>query len=101
MVTFQPDGQTLEVPVGATLLAAVLRVGRPIGYACRGRGVCVACRLRVEGPLSPIEADERTLLDQLTTPAPAPDEPEGHPSGYRIACLARILGDVRVRADYW
>ncbi len=89
-MTFEPDGQTLEVTPGTSLLAAVLRAGRPIGYACRGLGVCVACRLRVEGPLSPVGEAEARLLAALEEPAP-----------YRIACLARIVGDVRVRADYW
>ncbi len=89
-VTFEPGGETLDVPSGTPLLAAVLRVGRPIGYACRGRGVCVTCRLRVIGGLSEITDAERRLLDTL-------DEPDA----YRIACLARIQGEVRVRADYW
>lgn len=89
-VRFDPDGQRLEVHRGTSLLAAVLRAGRPVGYACRGRGVCVACRLRVTGPTSAIDPAEQALLDTLDDPA-----------AYRIACLARIEGDVSVRADYW
>lgn len=89
-LTFLPDGATLDVPAGTTLLAAVLRAGRPIGYACRGRGICVACRLRVEGPVSPPSDAERQLLAGLE-----------HGSAYRIACLCRVEGDCRVRADYW
>lgn len=89
-VTFLPDGATLEVEPGTRLLAAVLRAGRPIGYSCRGLGVCVACRLQVAGPLSPPGVRERRLLARLEAP-----------HTYRIACLARVLGDVQVRADYW
>lgn len=89
-LTFLPDGATIEVPKGTPLLAAVLRAGRPIGYSCRGLGVCVACRLRVEGTVSAPGADERRLLATL---------PE--PEAYRIACLCKIEGDCRVRADYW
>lgn len=89
-ITFLPDRQTLEVPRGTRLLAAVLRAGRPIGYACRGLGVCVACRLRVEGPMSPPDDRERALLARLE-----------EPDAWRIACLARVEGDVEVRADYW
>jgi len=89
-VTFLPEGARLEVPVGCTLLAATLRAGRPIGYACRGRGVCVSCRLRVEGEVSPQTPEESRLLATSSTFA-----------AYRIACLCRIVGDCRVRADYW
>ena len=89
-VTFEPDGQTLEVPAGTPILRAVLRAGRPIGYSCRGAGVCVACRVRVLGTVSPPTPAERALLIRT-------DEPEG----FRIACLARVEGDLSVRADYW
>ncbi|MCB9535837.1 MAG: (2Fe-2S)-binding protein [Myxococcales bacterium] len=90
VVTFLPDGGSLVVREGTTLLAAVLRAGRPIGYSCRGRGVCVACRLLVEGDVAPIEPAEAALLARL-------DDPEG----FRIACLCRVRGDCRVRATYW
>lgn len=89
-VTFLPDGATLDVPPGTPLLAAVLRAGRPLGYSCRGLGVCVACRLRVEGAVSPVEPEEARLLSGLA-----------EPEAYRIACLCRVQGDCRVRADYW
>ena len=90
-VTFLPDGATLNVPAGTPLLGAVLRAGSPIGYACRGLGVCVACRLRVEGSVSGVTEAEARLLATL--------EPET--GAYRIACLCRVEGDCRVRADYW
>lgn len=88
-LTFLPDGATLEVPAGTPLLAAILRAGRPIGYSCRGAGVCTACRVRVEGEVSPVAPDEARLLATLGS------------SAYRVACLCRVVGDCRVRADYW
>jgi ferredoxin len=90
LITFLPDGATLEVPRGTRLLGAVLRANRPIGYSCRGLGVCVACRLRVEGEMAPPDERERRLLARVAEPGP-----------WRIACLARVEGDVTVRADYW
>lgn len=93
LVTFEPDGATIEVPAGTPVLAAVLRASRPLGYACRGRGVCVACRVDVRGEASAVEADEAALLDRLSPEQRGPDT--------RIACLVRVLGDVRVRATYW
>ena len=89
-VTFEPDGAVLEVAAGTPLLTAVLRAGRPIGYACRGQGICVACRLRVRGDVSPIDAAEAALLARLDDPG-----------DQRIACLCRVRGDCAVRADYW
>ena len=89
-LTFRPDGATVEAREGATLLAIVRRAGRPIGFSCRGLGVCLACRLRVEGPMAPPSPAEQALLARIDVPGP-----------WRIACLARIAGDVTVQADYW
>jgi ferredoxin len=91
IVTFLPDRQQVEVSAGARLLTAVQRARRPIGLSCRGRGICVACRLRVQGSMQPIAADEAVLLEKI-------DEP----GAWRIACLARVAdADVQVQADYW
>jgi ferredoxin len=89
-VTFEPDGQTLEVPSGTPLLKAILKAGRPIGYSCRGAGLCIACRVRAKGAVSPPTPAELTLLAKT-------DEP----TAYRIACLARVQGAMTIRADYW
>lgn len=89
-VTFLPDGQTLEVADRTRLLGAIRRAGRPIGYSCRGLGVCLACKVRVEGPCLPPTPEEARLLARITAPG-----------AWRIACLARIAGDVTVGVDYW
>ena len=89
-LTFEPSGRTLEVEPGLPLLAAVLRAGLPIGYACRGLGVCTSCRLRVWGELAPPDAAERTLLRR-----------SGAEAGERLACFVRLTADVRVQAGYW
>ncbi|MSP73875.1 MAG: (2Fe-2S)-binding protein [Myxococcales bacterium] len=89
-LTFLPDGEVVKVARGTKVLAAVLKAGRPIGYACRGLGVCVSCRVRIIGPTSTPSALERVQLATL-------DEP----SAYRLACLCRLEGDASVRADYW
>jgi ferredoxin len=93
VVTFEPDGAVLEVRPGTPLLAAILTARRPIGYACRGLGVCVSCRLQVWGAASPVDVTEAALLARLSPDARVPDQ--------RIACLVRVEGDVRVRASYW
>lgn len=95
IVTFLPDGQRVDAPAGARLMGLVRQAGRPIGSSCRGRGICIACRLRVDGPMQPPDEAERRLLIQI-----AEEDGEGE-GAWRIACLARIAGDVKVRADYW
>jgi ferredoxin len=94
-ITFLPDGETLDVMIGTRLLKVILDAGRPIGYSCRGQGVCTACVLRVVGHASPIGPPEQALLDRL---GPTPSDGEGV---LRIGCFVRVLGDSSVRADYW
>ncbi|MCB9528248.1 MAG: 2Fe-2S iron-sulfur cluster binding domain-containing protein [Myxococcales bacterium] len=94
-VTFRPDGATARVAAGRRLLGVVLGAGRPIGHSCRGLGVCLACGLWVEGPMSPIEPDEARLIARRAGPTSA------GAAAWRIACLARVMGDVTVWTDYW
>ncbi|MEZ4469443.1 MAG: 2Fe-2S iron-sulfur cluster-binding protein [bacterium] len=89
-MTFLPGGRTATIRAGAPLLGIVKAAGLPIGYACRGRGVCLACRLRVEGAQDAPGPAEQALLARIDEPGP-----------WRIACLARVLGDATVQADYW
>lgn len=94
-VTFRPDGGTVRVKRGRRLLGVVLETGRPLGHSCRGMGVCLACGLWVEGPMSPIEPTEARLIARRAGPT------QVGAAAWRIACLARIEGDVTVWADYW
>lgn len=100
-VTLRPSGHQEPARVGATLLAVVRAAGLPIGFSCRGRGVCLACRLHVEGALAPPDPQEQALLARVAAEveaAPLDGRPAG---GWRIACLARVAGDVAIQADYW
>ncbi len=94
-ITFRPDGQVVCANWGTRLLRVVLDAERPVGYSCRGRGVCIACTLWVKGPAGEISAAEAGLLAQV--------QPSTRADGavQRIACLVRLLGDVEIQADYW
>ena len=94
-ITFRPDGEVIKAARGIGLLRAVLDADRPVGYSCRGRGVCVACALWVTGPASEISPTEAALLARL----PPSTREDG--AVQRIACLARLMGDVDIHADYW
>ena len=80
---------------GRRLLSVIKGSNLPIGYACRGRGVCTACAVWVSGDAGPIGDAESTLLERLD-----PTEETGR-GVQRIACLARVNGDLKIRADYW
>lgn len=94
-ITFLPDGQSSTTREGRRVLGAVLEAERPIGYSCRGLGVCVACVVWVCGPQSPIGEAEARLLDQIDGPLTRGQ------ARLRVACLAEIEGDVTLQADYW
>ena len=89
---------TLEAPVGATILEAVQASGAERGpqvdWEC-GDGECGVCVLGVvEGadrmdPPDPATGEMKTI--QITEQV-APD-----PNRYRLACLARVRGAVRLR----
>ena len=79
--------------IGTTLMDAVGQVGLPLGQGCDGVAMCGFCHLRVVsggGNLSPAGAEERRVLAALHGDA-----------DHRLACCARVEGDVAVTAEYW
>jgi len=99
LVLDSPEGSvSVEVEPGQTVLEAVqeagLERGRPVDWEC-GDGGCGVCIVGVvEGaermdPPDPASGEMRTI--QITEQV-APD-----PKQYRLACLARIRGAVRLR----
>jgi len=100
-----PSATTVEVRLGASgpvrvvrgrrALGVILEAGRPIGRACRGAGVCLACGIWLEGPASPVGPAEAALIARRSGPIARGG------ARWRIACLVRIEGDVRIDTDYW
>ena len=83
----------VEVPVGTSLLDAALGAGLPLASSCAGEGACKACLVQVlggAGRLSPPSERERAALAAARCAA---DE--------RLACAARVYGDVTVTTSYW
>jgi ferredoxin len=92
-VRCEPSGREAKVVIGTTLMDAIQQVGLPLGQGCDGVAMCGFCNLRVvsgAGNLSPSGVEERRVLTSL----------HGDPSR-RLACCARVEGDVVVTADYW
>lgn len=98
MVIFEPSGKRGYIEDGKTLLEAAQELGEDIESICGGKTVCGKCLVKVdEGLLTGRGIESR---GQLLSP---PEEEEidllsrnGLGDEYRLACSARILGDVVV-----
>jgi 2Fe-2S ferredoxin len=90
-VTFlHPEGKSGEVDVNTTLLDAAKALGFSLHHDCGGNASCTTCRVEVQigqEHLSEIDFDEQDLLDREALSEP----------WHRLACQARVLGDVIVR----
>jgi len=89
-VRFLPDGLEAWVEAGSSLLAAATAAHVAIDAPCGDRGICGKCKVReLSTPLSSLEPStlpEQTLL--------SPDELR---EGWRLACQARVVGDVTIQ----
>jgi uncharacterized 2Fe-2S/4Fe-4S cluster protein (DUF4445 family) len=88
IVTFEPSGAHAEVPRGTTLREAAARAGEPLEAPCGGLGVCGRCAVAAAGALQEPTEDEAVLLS-----------PQRLTAGVRLACRARVAGDVTVRRE--
>jgi len=83
----------VRVPEGGLLIEAAVRAGLPIAQACGGKSLCARCGLEIlagADGLSPEEAHEVRAKERNRIPA-----------SLRLACRARVGGDVRATAGYW
>jgi ferredoxin len=88
-----PSEIEVVVADGSTLLDAALGAGLPVARSCGADGVCARCGLRiVEGAesLSPEAPDETRIKQRNRIEAEL-----------RLACRAKIHGDVVATALYW
>lgn len=87
VVVFEPDGRRIEVAIGTTVLQAAEKAGLGIRSECGGEGICGKCRVIVRNAeaLNRLTEAEINLLSELEIN-----------SGFRLACQARILGNVTV-----
>ncbi|HUU10378.1 MAG TPA: ASKHA domain-containing protein [Phycisphaerae bacterium] len=84
-VVFEPDGRTLSVPDGQTLLEAARAAGIHLEAPCGGKGTCGGCRVII--PDNPPEPSA-TCRIALT------GEEIGR--NLRLACQVRVRSDLRV-----
>ncbi|RUI12869.1 2Fe-2S iron-sulfur cluster binding domain-containing protein [Pseudomonas aeruginosa] len=86
-VTIEPIGEQIEVEDGQTILAAALRQGVWLPFAC-GHGTCATCKVQVlEGDVEIGNASPFALMDIER------DE------GKVLACCATVESDVTIEVD--
>ncbi len=83
-VTFEPYRRTIDVEPGQTLIRAAMDAGVHVNASCGGEGVCGKCRVIVESGTVAGGFSEKLSR-------------EDREKGYRLACQARVMGDVVVR----
>jgi len=97
-VIFQPSGRRGTITSGKSLLEAARELGVAIESPCGGAGVCGKCRIKIETGFFPKHGFESSV-DHLT---PVTEEEkqalseEELAENYRLACLARVTGDILV-----
>jgi adenylate cyclase len=83
-----PDGRSVAVPPGFSVLEASRLLGVPHASVCGGRGRCSTCRVRVSAPPGSLPAPGTEELRVLRRVGAGP--------GVRLACQLRPLGPVAV-----
>jgi uncharacterized 2Fe-2S/4Fe-4S cluster protein (DUF4445 family) len=84
-VSYGDDVRSIVAEENSPLGAAIVATGHPLEQPCAGRGTCHKCKVIAQGALSPLDEKE---MEGLTEAERALD--------YRLACRARVAGDVNV-----
>ncbi|MBN1259976.1 MAG: DUF4445 domain-containing protein [Anaerolineae bacterium] len=97
-IVFQPSGRAGTVPAGISVLEAARRLGAGIEATCGGQGTCGKCVVYIEsGTFS--KYDVISNLDHVSPPHEAERRILEHralPAYARLACMARVTGDLLV-----
>lgn len=97
-IVFQPSGRRGPVEVGRTILDAARELGVPLESICGGKRHCGKCRVRIEEGFQAKEGflSSRNHLSPFTAEENKFISPRENESGYRLACIAQIQGDILV-----
>jgi len=86
IIDFEPIGRRVEITPGESLLEAAQSAGVELVSICGGKGSCDGCRVRVMGgKLSSPTPDEESAFTTIE-----------FEEGYRLACQAKPLTDIKV-----
>lgn len=97
-IVFQPSGRRGDIEEGKTLLEASQELGVDIKALCGGKGMCGKCKVKVEeGRFEKLGI--QSSMAHLTGWQPTEEkfiDPKERDEGYRLACVAKLQGDVLV-----
>jgi len=85
-ITFTPDGNSIDVAPGTSILEAAKKCHAQVGYACGGVCACSTCHVYVRqglGSLSEQQENEEDILDKAFDVRPQS----------RLGCQARCAGE--------
>jgi len=82
-ITFEPNGISIQVDEGTSLLEGALAAGVHINATCGGQGVCGKCRVIIEAGEVGSEKSEKISA-------------EDYEEGWRQACKTAVLSDCTV-----
>ncbi len=85
-IDFQPIGRRINAECEAKIFQVTRDYGVGLASLCGGKGTCGKCKVRiVSGEVSPLDDREKKFLSS-----------EEITQGYRLACLTKVYGDIRV-----
>jgi ferredoxin, 2Fe-2S len=88
-VTFLPMNRTVKVPKGSTLLDIALNHEIDLEHNCGGNCACSTCHVIIKQGMEYLTPKSEDEEDQL-------DEADGLTLSSRLACQAKISGDIMV-----
>ena len=85
-IDLQPIGRRISADYETTIFQAARDYGIGLASLCGGKGTCGKCKVRIlSGEVSPLDDREKKSLSI-----------EEIDQGYRLACMTRIYGNVKV-----
>jgi uncharacterized 2Fe-2S/4Fe-4S cluster protein (DUF4445 family) len=86
-INIESHKKTLRGDTGDQLVDVIQKAGINLSVYCDRKGLCGKCFVEIiEGDLPPPSKHEKYLIEQ-----------KKHPPNYRLACVYKIKGDVRIK----
>ena len=85
IITFEPDGKSIEVDVGTSVLDATIIAGIPINSICGGEGTCSKCKILIKSDPKNFKFNDTEILTH-----------EDKNKGYYLACQTIVIGNLIV-----